>query len=84
MIHTALSIVEAGGDLSMEQMAEVMGQIMEGRVDESQIARLLMALHRKGETVAEVAGAARGAAGVRADGGPRGRSCSAGHTTSTV
>ncbi len=58
MIHTALSIVEAGGDLSMEQMAAAMGQIMDGAGDPAQVARLLAALHRKGETVAEVAGAA--------------------------
>ena len=58
MIQAAILIVEAGGHLSIEQMAETMGQIMEGRGEEEQIARLLTALHRKGETVAEVAGAA--------------------------
>jgi anthranilate phosphoribosyltransferase len=58
MIDSAVRTVEAGGDLSMEQMVETMGQIMEGRVEEESIARLLGALHRKGETVAEVAGAA--------------------------
>ena len=58
MIQTALKTVEAGGDLSMEQMAASMGHIMDGAGDEPQIARLLAALHRKGETVAEVAGAA--------------------------
>ena len=42
----------------MEQMAAAMGQIMDGACDAEQIARLLAALHRKGETVAEVAGAA--------------------------
>ena len=58
MIEATVSIVEAGGDLSMEQMAAAMGRIMDGACDEQQIARLLAALHRKGETVAEVAGAA--------------------------
>jgi anthranilate phosphoribosyltransferase len=58
MIQSALSIVESGGDLPMGQMAATMGQVMEGACDEEQIARLLTALHRKGETVAEVAGAA--------------------------
>lgn len=58
MIEDALTTVESGDDLSMEQMAATMGQIMDGRCDEDQIARLLTALHRKGETVAEVAGAA--------------------------
>jgi anthranilate phosphoribosyltransferase len=59
MIDDALKIVEAGGDLSMERMAEAVGRIMDGRCDEDSIARLLKALHEKGETVAEVAGAAR-------------------------
>jgi anthranilate phosphoribosyltransferase len=58
MIHTALEIVEAGGHLSMEQMVAAIGQIMDGAAEPQQIARLLTALHRKGETVAEVAGAA--------------------------
>ncbi len=58
MIERAIRIVEAGGDLSMEQMVEAIGQIMEGGAAEEAIARLLVALHRKGETVAEVAGAA--------------------------
>jgi len=58
MIEAAVRIVEAGGDLSLEQMAAAMGQIMDGAGEEEQIAQLLAALHRKGETVAEVAGAA--------------------------
>ena len=58
MIVDTLELVEAGRDLSMQQMSEAIGLIMEGRVAEGQIARLLTALHDKGETVAEVAGAA--------------------------
>jgi anthranilate phosphoribosyltransferase len=58
MIEKTVQIVESGGDLSMEQMAAAMGRIMDGGCAEEQIARLLAALHRKGETVAEVAGAA--------------------------
>jgi anthranilate phosphoribosyltransferase len=58
MIESVIQEVESGGDLPMEQMEAVMGQIMDGGCDEEQIARLLAALHRKGETVAEVAGAA--------------------------
>ncbi len=58
MIPTALNIVEAGGHLSMEQMAAAIGQIMDGAGRPEEVARLLRALHRKGETVAEVAGAA--------------------------
>jgi len=58
MIDPIVKLVEAGRDLSMDEMAETIGQIMEGRCSEDEIARLLGALHRKGETVAEVAGAA--------------------------
>jgi anthranilate phosphoribosyltransferase len=58
MFDDALRTVEAGDHLTMERMAEAIGWIMEGRATEEQIARLLGALHRKGETVAEVAGAA--------------------------
>lgn len=58
MIETAIRHVESGGDLAMEQMAAVMGQIMDGGCDEQQIAGLLASLHKKGETVAEIAGAA--------------------------
>jgi anthranilate phosphoribosyltransferase len=58
VIEPIVRLVEAGRHLSMEQMAETIGLIMEGRCGETEIARLLSALHRKGETVAEVAGAA--------------------------
>ncbi len=58
MIEEPLKLVEAGHDLSMDQMAQCIGHIMEGRCDQDQIARLLVGLHEKGETVAEVAGAA--------------------------
>ncbi|MEN6558322.1 MAG: anthranilate phosphoribosyltransferase, partial [Thermoguttaceae bacterium] len=58
MISSALQTVEAGGDLSMSDMAEVVGRIMDGQVEEPVIARFLTALHRKGETVDEVSGAA--------------------------
>ena len=58
MIERILSLVEAGDDLSMEQMSETIGQVMDGKCSQDQITRLLVGLHRKGETVAEVAGAA--------------------------
>ena len=58
MIETTLSLVEAGQDLSMDRMSETMGSIMEGKCSEDEIARLLVGLHKKGETVAEIAGAA--------------------------
>jgi len=58
VIEATLRRVEEGRDLTMEQMSEAIGAIMEGRSSEDQIARLLLGLRRKGETVAEVAGAA--------------------------
>lgn len=58
MIESALRSVEAGQSLSMDAMADCIGTIMEGECSEDEIASLLTALHRKGETTAEVAGAA--------------------------
>jgi anthranilate phosphoribosyltransferase len=58
MIEAAIDVVEAGENLSLEQAAAAMGHIMDGGCEDQQMARLLAALHRKGETVAEVAGAA--------------------------
>jgi anthranilate phosphoribosyltransferase len=42
----------------MQQMAEAVATIIEGRCGEEEIAGFLTALHNKGETVAEIAGAA--------------------------
>ncbi len=50
--------VASGGNLSMDQMAEAIDSIMRGEWSDDQIARLLTALHEKGETIDEVAGAA--------------------------
>ncbi len=58
MIEAVVRHVEAGNDLPMEQMVQTIESIMEGRWSEEQTARLLLALHEKGETVEEVAGAA--------------------------
>ncbi len=58
MIDSAIQLVEARQNLSQQQMTEALEAIMDGRCAESQIARFLVALHEKGETVAEVAGAA--------------------------
>jgi anthranilate phosphoribosyltransferase len=58
MIEAAMRRAEAGGDLSREAMTEAMDLIMDGRCTEEEIARFLAGLHHKGETVAEVAGAA--------------------------
>lgn len=45
--------------LSAEEMADAVGEIMDGRASEAQIAALLVALRMKGETVDEIEGAAR-------------------------
>jgi anthranilate phosphoribosyltransferase len=46
-------------DLSADEAAEVLEQIMHGEVSETQIAGFLIALRTKGETVDELAGLAR-------------------------
>ena len=58
MIESAIARAEAGQDLPLDDVSEPMTRIMDGRCTEDEIGRLLVALHRKGETVAEVAGAA--------------------------
>ena len=58
MIQQSIERVAAGDNLSMEEMTEVINEIMRGRCSQDQIAGLLTALHEKGETVDEVAGAA--------------------------
>ena len=50
--------VVAGGDLSLDDMREAVGAIMDGRATPAQVAALLVALHLKGETADEIAGAA--------------------------
>lgn len=57
-INQVLGRVAAGEDLSREEMAEAIGQVMRGEWSEQQIGLLLTSLAAKGETVAEVAGAA--------------------------
>jgi anthranilate phosphoribosyltransferase len=58
MIKDILGRVSGGEDLSMELMADTIGSIMEGHWQEEEIALLLTGLRIKGETVAEIAGAA--------------------------
>ncbi len=59
MIKEAVNLLTDRRDLSEEQMAEAMRDIMEGRATDAQIACFLTALRMKGETVAEITGAAR-------------------------
>jgi len=50
--------VSSGLNLEMDEMATVVGSIMDGTWSDDEIALLLNALRQKGETVSEVAGAA--------------------------
>jgi anthranilate phosphoribosyltransferase len=59
MIKEAINIVVNNINLSETEMAECMSEIMEGRATDAQIGGFLTALRIKGETVDEIAGAAR-------------------------
>lgn len=58
-IQDALAALVERTDLSQEDMAGVMRQVMSGEATEAQIGGLLVALRMKGETVYEIAGAAQ-------------------------
>jgi anthranilate phosphoribosyltransferase len=58
MIQDALSQLLDGRDLSREESRRVMGTIMAGEATPAQIGGFLVALRLKGETAAEIAGAA--------------------------
>ncbi len=58
-IKTAIATVVDGRDLDQDAMASVMRQIMRGEATPAQIGGFLVALRAKGETVPEIAGAAR-------------------------
>jgi anthranilate phosphoribosyltransferase len=58
LIRHCIDEVTAGRDLSMADMTAVIDLIMQGGCDESTVGSFLIALHEKGETVEEVAGAA--------------------------
>jgi anthranilate phosphoribosyltransferase len=59
VVTSAIDRVASGHDLSADEAAAVLREIMEGRVTEVQTAGFLIALRTKGETVDEVAGLAR-------------------------
>ena len=59
MIKEAISMLVGGIDLSESETAECMREIMEGKAADSQIGAFLTALRIKGETVAEITGAAK-------------------------
>jgi len=59
ILTAAIDRLAARKDLSAEESAEVLAEIMHGEVSEIQIAGFLIALRTKGETVQELAGLAR-------------------------
>jgi anthranilate phosphoribosyltransferase len=58
-LRAAIGKVAKGGTLTQTESADVFEQIMSGGATEAQIGALLMGLHVRGETVDEIAGAAR-------------------------
>lgn len=59
MIKAAITRVVEGQNLSENEMVDVMDQIMGGTATPAQIGAFITALRMKGETVAEITGAAR-------------------------
>jgi anthranilate phosphoribosyltransferase len=58
-VREAVARVAERGDLSAEEMAGVVGEIMDGQATPALVGALLVGLRMKGETVGEVVGAAR-------------------------
>jgi anthranilate phosphoribosyltransferase len=58
LLTRAIDALADGRDLTREQTAEVLSEIMSGNVSEVQIAAFLIALRTKGETVDELTGLA--------------------------
>jgi anthranilate phosphoribosyltransferase len=59
VLTRAIDALASGKDLSAEQAAEVLREVMEGNASEVETAALLVALRTKGETVDELTGLAR-------------------------
>ena len=59
LLTRAIDTLAGGQDLSLEDAAAVLSEIMAGNASEVQIAGFLVALRTKGETVEELAGLAR-------------------------
>jgi anthranilate phosphoribosyltransferase len=58
-LRAAIDALAGGTDLTQEESAAVLGEVMSGRASEIQIAAFLIALRTKGETVQEIAGLAQ-------------------------
>jgi anthranilate phosphoribosyltransferase len=65
-LTSAIDALASRRDLSAEETAEVLGEIMHGEASETQIAAFLIALRTKGETVDELTGLARAMRGLAA------------------
>jgi anthranilate phosphoribosyltransferase len=59
ILTRAIDALASGRNLSADETAEVLAEIMQGEVSETQIAGFLIALRTKGETVEELTGLAR-------------------------
>ncbi|MDI3299235.1 MAG: anthranilate phosphoribosyltransferase [Bacillota bacterium] len=59
MLREALAKVAAGERLTVAEAEEVIGEVMDGRASDAQIAALLTAMRVRGETEEEIEGAAR-------------------------
>src|SRR3989440_1520561 len=59
VLTAAIDRIASGTDLSSDEAAEVLGEIMTGNASEAQAAGFLIALRTKGETVDELIGLAR-------------------------
>jgi len=59
LLTSAIDTLASGRDLTLEQSAGVLSEIMAGNASEVQIGAFLIALRTKGETVDELAGLAR-------------------------
>ena len=66
LITRTLEALCAGRDLSQQEAAAVLGEVMAGNASEVQIAAFLIALRTKGETVEELAGLAQAMRGLAA------------------
>jgi len=60
MLEEFIAIADSGTDLSVDQMQQAIVGMLAGRASEDEIGQLLLALRRKGESVSEMIGAARG------------------------
>jgi anthranilate phosphoribosyltransferase len=59
MINQAIAKLANGDNLREKEMTEVMEMLLDGMADPAQIGAIITALRMKGETVGEIAGAAR-------------------------